>query len=209
MMLYTRDDFRRLIPVSDAVFANIAAYHDLLVKWQKAINLVSPKTIPESWHRHLLDSAQMAQYIPASAKVYADLGCGGGFPGLVVAMMRPELHVHLVESDERKGQFMRTVARETGTKNVTIHTKRVEAVTEDFTPDFVTARALASLEILLDYTYPWAMQNSALQMGFMKGKGAEDEISAAQQRYMFTAESHQSLTDPEARIVCLQGVRKR
>ena len=125
MTLYTKDNFRELFDVTDDVFAQIELYQTLLVKWNKAINLVSPKTINESWHRHVIDSAQMVRFVPDQTKIYADLGCGGGFPGLVVALMRPDIETHLVESDERKGQFMRTVVRETGAQNVTIHTKRV------------------------------------------------------------------------------------
>ena len=160
--IYTEDDIQGLFDVSRETLEKIRIYHTLLLKWNKAINLVSPKTISESWHRHFIDSAQVSQFIPSDIRVYADLGCGGGFPGLVIAMMRPDLDVHLVESDERKGQFMRSVSRETSLNNVTIHTKRVEAVIDDFAPDFVTARALASLGVLFDYVFPWVSLNPTI-----------------------------------------------
>jgi 16S rRNA (guanine527-N7)-methyltransferase len=202
----TKSDFRKLFPVSDAVFAQVDIYHALLEKWNKAINIVSPKSLPESWHRHFIDSAQVSQFIPEGTKIYADLGCGGGFPGLVVAMMRPELIVHLVESDERKGQFMRTVIREAGLKNVTVHTKRVEDVTGDFTPDLVSARALKSLEELFDFVMPWAVVNPALKMIFMKGEKAEGEIAKAQERFDFTVQTHPSITDSQARILVVHSL---
>ncbi len=206
--IYAKDDFKSLFPdVSDDVFAQIDTYHSLLVKWNKAINLVSPKTIPESWHRHFIDSAQVAAVVPDDVKIYADLGCGGGFPGLVLAMMRPDMAVHLVESDERKGQFMRTVARETGLKNVTIHTKRVEHVTDDFTPDFVTARALSSLVQLFDYCQPWAQENAALRFGFMKGIRADEEITEAKERYNFAVSSTPSITDAAAQILVIKDLK--
>lgn len=206
MSLYTQDDFRSLFNVSDDAYEKIAHYHALLLKWNKAINLVSPKTIKESWHRHFIDSAQIADIIPQGSKIYADLGCGGGFPGLVVAMMRPELDVHLVESDERKGQFMRTVIRETASQNITVHTKRIENVTEDFTPDFVTARALASLSDLFDYCAPWLAVNPALGFGFMKGARADEEIEQARIRYNFDLETITSITDNQAQILLVSDL---
>ena len=136
----------------------LEAYHKLLFKWQKAINLISPKTLQDSWSRHFLDSAQIYKFIPESAKTYADLGCGGGFPGLVIAILKPELQTTLVESDERKGQFMRTVIREAGISNAKVVTERIEHYVEgtETTPDLVSARALASLDKLCKFVLPWA-----------------------------------------------------
>ena len=203
-MIYQKDDFKQVIDISDEAFGKIDMYHALLLKWNKAINLVSPKSIDQAWHRHFIDSAQLSKTIPEGVKVYADLGCGGGFPGLVLAIMNPDIAVHLVESDERKGQFMRTVARETGAQNVTIHTKRVEAVTDDFCPDFVTARALSSLETLFEYCLPWAQQSEDLSFCFMKGERADDEISLAQKRFNFEYNTVPSLTDDTAQLLFIK-----
>lgn len=200
-MIYQKDDFKQVIDISDEAFGKIQMYHALLLKWNKAINLVSPKSIEQAWHRHFIDSAQLSNAIPEGVKIYADLGCGGGFPGLVLAIMNSDIAVHLVESDERKGQFMRTVARETGAQNVTIHTKRVEAVTDDFCPDFVTARALSSLETLFEYCLPWAQQNEDLSFCFMKGERADEEISMAQKRFNFEYNTVPSLTDDTAQLL--------
>ncbi len=182
----------------------LEVYHALLLKWQKAINIVSPKTLGEAWHRHFIDSAQISQYISKDIKTYADLGCGGGFPGLVLAIMRPELDVHLVESDERKCQFMRTVARETQAKNVTVHTKRIENAIDDVTPDFISARALASLEQLFSYCLPWAQDNADLQFCFMKGARADEELKEAEKRFIFEYRSVDSLTDAAAQLLLIE-----
>ncbi len=187
--------------VSRETYEKLERYHALLVKWQKAINIVSPATMPAAWERHFIDSAQVSKLIPVSAKIYADLGCGGGFPGLVLAMMHPDLQVYLVESDERKGQFMRTVIRETQTKNAHVCTKRVEDAYEDFIPDVVSARALASLDKLLSYCMPWALQNPDLTLLFMKGQKADEEIIQARAQYDFEVESFASVTDSQARIL--------
>ncbi len=204
MTLYSEDDFQKLFDVSGEIFTKVQTYHTLLLKWNKAINLVSPKGISESWHRHLIDSAQVEKFVPKDIETYADLGCGGGFPGLIIAMMRPDLDVHLIESDERKCQFMRTVSREASLTNVTIHTKRVENAINDLAPDFITARALASLDKLFDYIAPWAAENPRLEMAFMKGQKAEEEISDAQKRYDFDAQTHQSITDACAKILLIK-----
>jgi 16S rRNA (guanine527-N7)-methyltransferase len=207
MAVYSKEDVRRLIPVTDDVFARIATYHDLLLKWQKAINLVSPKTIPESWHRHFLDSMQIAQFLP-QAGVLADIGSGAGFPGLVLAMMMPELNVHMIESDERKGQFMRTVSRETELKNVTIHTRRVEDMSEAIAPDIVTARALKSLPELLEFVSPWALKNPKLLCCFLKGRGADEEIVAAKNHFSFEVKSHKSLTEADAAVLVVTEIKR-
>jgi len=89
--------------LSSDIRERLEAYHALLLKWNPVINLVSKNTIADAWQRHFVDSIQIEQYVPEKAKVYADLGCGGGFPGLVVAIMRPDLDVHLIES-EGKGR---------------------------------------------------------------------------------------------------------
>lgn len=203
-MIYQKGDFKQVIDISDEMFEKIETYHALLLKWNKAINLVSPKSIEQAWHRHFIDSAQLSKAIPEGVKTYADLGCGGGFPGLVLAIMNPDIAVHLVESDERKGQFMRTVVRETGAQNVTIHTKRVEAVTDDFCPDFVTARALSPLETLFEYCLPWAQQNKDLSFCFMKGERADEEISMAQKRFNFEYSTVPSLTDNTAQLLFIK-----
>lgn len=202
----TKNDFQKIFDVSDAVMAQVETYHALLLKWNKAINIVSPKTLDEAWARHFIDSAQVSRFIPEGTKIYADLGCGGGFPGLVVAMMRPELTVHLVESDERKCQFMRTVVREAGLQNVTVHTKRIEDTSADFTPDVVSARALKSLEELFDFVMPWAVQKPELQMVFMKGVRCDEEIADAQKRFAFAVQMHDSITDAGARILVIKNL---
>ncbi len=206
MKIYSKGDFLELFNVSDNIFNNIEIYHDLLVKWNKAINLVSSKTVAKAWHRHFIDSAQVTWFIPENTKIYTDLGCGGGFPGLVVAIMRADIDVHLVESDERKCQFMRTVARECALKNVTIHTIRVENISKEIMPDFITARALASLEQLFAYCLPWAQSNSKLEFCFMKGLRADEEIEQAYSFYNFDIAKNASITDPKAQLLTVKNL---
>lgn len=180
-------------------------YRGLLLKWQKTLNLVGPNTLDEAWERHFVDSAQLEPLIPAGARTLFDLGSGAGFPGLVLAMMRPELSVHLVESDERKATFLRTVSRETDTP-VIVHMERVEALPASPRPDVVTARALAELDRLLGWCLPWA---EGLTMVFPKGEKAEEEIRKAQMNYNFVFDAYPSMTAPEARILRLSALSRK
>lgn len=188
--------------------AKLRRYQALLLKWQKAVNLVSPGTLDEAWERHFLDSAQVAEYLPASPFTLADLGSGAGFPGLVLAMLRPDLDVHLIESDDKKGQFLKTVSRETSTP-VIVHTARIEACHGTVKPAVITARALAALDKLLALCLPWAEENPALQMIFLKGEKAEEEIWEAEKSFLFRCETFPSATDRKARILRISSLQKR
>jgi len=99
------------IDVSRETGDRLEALVSTLERWQKTINLVSRTTMGDVWRRHVLDSAQLKPLIPAGAKTLVDLGSGAGFPGLVVAALRPDLAVTLIESDARKAAFLGEAAR--------------------------------------------------------------------------------------------------
>lgn len=173
-------------------------YCALLEKWQKAINLVAPSTVHDAWTRHIEDSLQLSEHIQAGPLI--DFGSGAGFPGLVLAIVRPDLDVHLVESDIKKSEFLRTVSRETQT-SVTIHNARIEDVSLDVEPQTITARALSSLKALLDYSMPFSGPDTVLI--FLKGEKAEQEIIEARQHYNFEATFFPSRTSPGSSIIKL------
>lgn len=199
--------FQTAFGVSRESMAKLEVYHGLLLKWQKAINLVSGSTLEEVWERHFADSAQLAALIPPGAGMLVDLGSGAGFPGMVLAVLRPDLETHLIESDERKAQFLRSVSRETGA-GVKIYDARIESVAPGLRPDVVTARALAPLDELLGFCTGWAAANPGLMMLFLKGQGAEAEIEKARESYDFTLETQPSCTQNAARILKISGLRK-
>ena len=134
----------------------LATYKSLLLKWAKVINLVSPATLPDVDTRHFQDSLQLIPLLPPHTKTLFDLGSGAGFPGLVIALERPDIAVHLFESDTKKCAFLSTVSRETHIP-VVIHNQRIESVDKipDVVPDVISARALASLDTLLAMTEIW------------------------------------------------------
>ena len=185
------------------------AYEALLVKWQKAINLVGPATMPEAWTRHFIDSIQLATFLPESARTLHDLGSGAGFPGLVLAMARPDLTVTLIESDQKKCAFLTNVSHETKTP-VMVLTQRIEKATDSIpAPDVVTARALAALTDLLGYVWPWAQKNPKMICIFPKGAQAEAEIRAARHDWAFDLVQEQSITDSGATILIITNLLKK
>jgi 16S rRNA (guanine527-N7)-methyltransferase len=194
-----------LAGLADDAKRRLKIYADLLVHWQRTINLVAASTLPDVWSRHFADSLQVQAAVP-SARQWVDLGSGGGFPGLVTAIVLtgvPEAAVHLVESDKRKAAFLRTVARETGAPAV-VHAERIEV----FVPahaaqvDAVSARALAPLKTLVAWSEKFLLMGA---IGvFPKGQTAETELTGFDHAHRFNIESVPSRID---RSSCLLIVR--
>lgn len=181
-----------------------------LQDWQEQMNLVSRATLPHAWARHFEDSLQLLPLIPDTARTLVDIGSGAGFPGLVIAICRPEIQVHLVESIGKKCRFLEFVSRETNA-GATIHNARIDFVSREtnLVPDIVTARALANLTALLDHCAPWIAANPALTLIFPKGAQWAQEVDEARKKWDFTLNTHKSITDPDAMILCMTGARPR
>ena len=203
----TADDFAACFDVSRETMARLSAFQALLGKWQKAVNLVGPSTLQQFWSRHAADSAQLLRYAPPSAKVWLDMGSGAGFPALVMAIMlaeqNPEACVHMVESDRKKVNFLRTVTRECGL-NSQIHHMRIEQLTAKRPPaladiDVITARALAALPQLVDFMAPFF--NSSTIALLHKGRDWQEELTACAQYWTMQSEVHASMTDTAARLI--------
>jgi 16S rRNA (guanine527-N7)-methyltransferase len=187
------------IDVSRETGDRLEALVGTLERWQKAINLVGRTTLGDVWRRHVLDSAQLQPLIPAEAKTLVDLGSGAGFPGLVVAALRPDLQVTLIESDARKAAFLGEAARRMMLeKSPKIVIGRIEAVPP--TPaDVITARALAPLGQLL----VWADRHrtdTAICL-FHKGKGWQAEVTEAMKDWDIPLQTFNSVTDLDAVIL--------
>lgn len=195
--------FARTFAVSRETLAQLERHESLLRQWQKAVNLVAPNTLHAVWRRHFADSAQLLRLAP-EAETWLDLGSGGGFPGMVIAILlanRPGTRVHLVESNARKCAFLSEVARATDTA-VEIHNTRVESLGRSATveaPDVITARALSPLPKLLGQAAPFFGKNT--RGLFLKGRAAEGELEAARQGYGMQAVLHPSRTEESGRIV--------
>lgn len=199
----TLEGFARLVHVSRETLDRLRAYHELLVAWNRRINLVGRDTMGDVWRRHFLDSAQLLPLMPPGTRILVDLGSGAGFPGLVLGILGvPE--AHLVESDQRKAAFLREAARVTGVA-ARIHARRIEEV-PPFAADVVTARALAPLPALLDLAAPFLGPRTVCL--FLKGKGAAEELTAAAEAWKMRAERFPSVSDPAGTILRLETLAR-
>lgn len=183
----------------------LKSYLALLEKWQPKINLISNNTLDNAWERHFIDSQQIAEYFPENTKTLFDLGSGAGFPGLVLAIICPDINVSLVESDQKKCSFLKTVSRETET-SATIYNERIEAVSHETRPDVITARALASLDKLFEYCAKWIEANSAITLIFPKGENADEELAILSKKWRYDLRTHPSKTDENAKILVFSDI---
>jgi 16S rRNA (guanine527-N7)-methyltransferase len=197
----------RLTPVSHETAVRLGQFTALLLRWQRAVQLVAASTLPKLWTRHIADSLQLLDLAPA-ARTWADLGTGGGFPGLVIAIAladRPGALVHLIESDSRKAAFLREAAWLTGAQ-VKVHAERVESVAKRIAGEveIVTARALAPLPRLLDLAEP--MLTAGAQGIFLKGQDVDNELTQATKSWHIQARILPSRTDPRGKIILIEQI---
>lgn len=180
----------------------------LLEKWNPRINLVARGTLADAWGRHILDSAQVFAAAPVAAGKWLDFGTGGGFPGLVCAILaaelRPDLTFTFVESDGRKAAFLRTAVAETGV-NAEIHAERIEALPPQQAA-IISARAVAALPELLGYARPHL--DPAGSCLFPKGARHDDEITLARQHWRFKIRTIPSITEEKAVILVLGDIER-
>ncbi len=194
--------------VSRETFERLEAHLELLRKWNPAINLVSPATLAEGSTRHILDSAQLLACMSNAEKSWMDFGSGGGFPGLVCAIIAaetaPNLKFTLVESDKRKAAFLANAVR-TLNLDVLVKAERIESI-EPMCSDIVSARAVASLTKLLEYAKPHLANGG--KCIFPKGERFQDELRESRKRWNFTLTQKPSITDENAAILVLGEISR-
>jgi 16S rRNA (guanine527-N7)-methyltransferase len=183
-----------LTPVSRETEVRLDRYVDLLQQWQAKINLVAPSTLPLIWTRHVADSLQLVALTPG-ARIWVDLGSGGGFPGIVLACVAADHggHVHLVERNARKAAFLREALRVTGGAGSVHHAEIGDYVDSVRNPvDCVTARALAPLNLLLQFSAP--LIGAGARALFPKGQDVEAELTEATKYWKIAPVLHPSRT---------------
>jgi 16S rRNA (guanine527-N7)-methyltransferase len=193
--------FRAKWNVSRETLERLDAYVALLRKWNGRINLVSPRSMGTVWQRHIADSAQLHALWSGAGRLWADLGSGGGLPGLVVAIIAaevaPALRVALVESDERKTVFLAEAARSCDVE-VRLIRERIEQAAP-IGSDVISARALAPLTDLLAYAETHRAPDGICL--FPKGEAVHTEIDKARTEWRFEPRLHASRTNPGSFIV--------
>ena len=201
--------FRQQFDVSRETIDDLKIFVDRLKKWNSKINLVSHSSIALLWERHIADSAQLGRYIDDRARKIVDLGSGGGFPAIVLAILSKrtfaDRHFTLVESDRRKSAFLATISRELDL-NTDVVPERAESLA-GLNADILTCRGYAPLHKALEHVVLHLHPTGRAILP--KGAKAASEISQARQIWTFTAAQFPSITDPEASILEIRNIVKK
>jgi len=225
-----------MFDVSRETLARLDRFVDLLLTWQRRINLIAPSTIPSLWTRHVADSLQLIQLAEASPPhpspparedkaicplpcagegraggVWLDLGSGGGFPGIVIACALadvPGAQIHMIESNMKKASFLREAVRETKAPGI-VHAARIETLVPALggAADYLTARALAPLPDLLEMVAPFLKKGAKALL--LKGQDLDIELTSATRNWTVQAESVPSKTSKGGRILVVHALSKR
>ena len=196
--------------VSRETIERLKRYNELLIMWQEKMNLVSKASLSDAWVRHFLDSAQLYKFInDKKAKKVCDFGSGAGFPALVLAVIAkekaPDISFSLIESIHKKANFLSAVADELGL-NVKIINDRIERISEE-KADIITARALSSLNNLMQYSEKFLQQNTTCL--FLKGKTYKEEVDQALKNWEFDCKIHKNAVSEEGVILEIKNIRRK
>lgn len=197
------------IDVSRETYTDLETFQSMVLEWNNKFNLISKSSAEDIWNRHILDSLQLLKFINDKAEKLYDFGSGAGFPGMVLAIaiknIFPNLKVSLMESIRKKTTFLNEVKTKLNL-DVDIYNERVENLKLP-KADIITSRAMASLEKLLNYAYPFCKKETELL--FLKGKTWEDEIKTALIKWKFDYEAFESITDKDGKILFIKNIRRK
>jgi 16S rRNA (guanine527-N7)-methyltransferase len=193
--------------VSRETMDRLRKFEALVLKWTKKINLISKGDAPHVWERHIVDSVQVYNAAPEVGD-WVDIGSGGGFPGIVAAILAkeitPDRKFTLVDSDQRKCAFLRTAARELAL-NVEVFANRVDELAP-FNAAVLSARALDDLNSLLEHAERHLASNGTAL--FPKGASWEKEHKAAQEHWSYSLEVIRSKTNADATILKIKELTR-
>ncbi|MGR3616102.1 MAG: 16S rRNA (guanine(527)-N(7))-methyltransferase RsmG [Paracoccaceae bacterium] len=193
--------------VSRETFERLEVFEKTILKWNPKINLVSKSSLKDLWARHIVDSIQVFRCV-APGDHWVDIGSGGGFPGMIAAIVgqneSPGTRFTLIESDQRKCAFLRTAARECGV-TCSVLSQRIEAA-EPQSASVLSARALADLSILLSFGARHLKKDGTAV--FPKGATWKKELQDAQQAWRFEVESLKSHTEQEAAVLKIRSIMR-
>ena len=199
----TPEALRSRFALSEEEWRALAAFDEAFVRTAAHTNLVARSTLPDRWLRHYADSLQLWPLLPEGARTVLDVGAGGGFPGIPLAILararRPDMKLTLADSVGKKARFLGQVIDELGLRNAVATDARVEALPYAF--DVVTARAVASLPKLLDLAVPRLAPGGTLILP--KGARAAEELADARSSWRFDAKRVDSATDERASILVI------
>lgn len=204
-MIETEEQARAFVAdrCSVGAFKALEAFVDQLIVESERQNLIARSTVASVWQRHVADSAQLLDHVPRETSgMWLDLGTGAGFPGIVTAIMRPEVPHVLVESRKRRVEWLEQAIGVTHLRNCTVLGSRLQAI-DSFDADIISARAFAPLAELINLSARFSTGRTTWLLP--KGRSAaqeRDELDSSQ-RTMFHVK--QSLTSCDAAILVGKG----
>ncbi len=191
----------KFYPISVNEIFQLETFVAMLLEYNQEYNLIGKSTIEDIWHRHILDSAQLIQYIKNKNLVVGDFGSGAGFPGVVLSILGVK-EIHLIEKSFRKCEFLKMAAKISPNK-IIIHQKKVEEI-KNLSFDIATSRAFSPLNDLIPIVKPFFKPTS---IGiFLKGKNVENEINLAKKTNKFHHTAHPSLTSGESKVLVINHI---
>lgn len=197
-------EFQQATGAPPATIAHLETYALMLAEWNRGLNLIAKSTLPDIWHRHFWDSAQLGPLAPRGASIWLDIGSGAGFPGMVLAILGVG-DVHLVERGQRKAEFLAKVASATLASAI-VHSCQAEDLSPSAIPPngahILTARAVARPAKLLHIAAPLLAPGATVLLP--AGRGAASALTQVPKSWKIGAEIVPSRTDPNSGILRLR-----
>ena len=201
----TYKDFKVKTDINDERLEKLKTYLNLIKIWQKKFNLISQKSFESIWERHFLDSYQILKLI-GNKKRILDIGSGAGFPAIVCAICSNN-NFDLVEINQKKCNFLNEVKDIIGIKNIFIHHSRIENLKIINNFDYISARAVTSLDKLLKYSFKF--YKNGMYCIFLKGKTVSEEIKIAEKKFSFHIKLIKSVTNDDGKILLIKNIKKK
>jgi len=196
------NEIRKFSTLSNSQITSLEDFVLLLLQENQNFNFIGKSTIENIWERHILDSAQLLQFVTNKNVKFADLGSGAGFPGVVLSILGLR-EIHLIEKSFRKSEFLRR-AKLLSANRIFVHQAKLEELSQiEF--DCIVSRALAPLDQLLEYTKKFLKKDGYCL--FLKGKNLSQEIELAKKNFQFEYELHPSLTSEESNIIKVFNIK--
>ena len=198
-------DFKEKTDINDEKLEKLKKYLNLIKIWQKKFNLVSQNSFEFIWERHFLDSYQILKLI-GNKKRILDIGSGAGFPAIVCAICSNN-NFDLVEANKKKCRFLNEVKKIVNIKNIFIHHSRIENLKIIKNFDYISARAVTSLDKLLKYAFKF--YTKGMYCVFLKGKTVSKEIEVAKKKFVFQTKFIKSVTNHDGKILLIKNIKKK
>ncbi len=193
------------ININDLNRCKLNIYIELLLKWQKKINLISGSTVKQIWERHIYDSLQLLPYLPEELinKKIVDCGSGAGFPGLMLSVFGRK-DILLCEKSHKKASFLKEASRIMDIKVEIMETK-VENL-EKKIASAVIARAFAPLNKIIETCSPLLAPNAPMIL--LKGKNVDSEINLTKRKWKISFKKYPSSTSSDGYILTINKIKK-